>query len=148
MPLTFQHTHIWLLMRLGLGSSVIASVAVRLGSVFSNRLTLRLPPVRVTLTKRRVYWMRFLARPFGVFFFSCGSTCTWCGQRYALILAGVLHLPHPSYPSFRAGWCCKSRICRWRLSKHSSPPSHHRSVASLPASSTDVDVDDGRTFGV
>ena len=35
---------------------------------------LRLPPVIVTFTKRRVYVMRFLARPLGVFFFSCGST--------------------------------------------------------------------------
>ncbi len=34
-----------------------------------------LPPVMVTLTKRRVYEMRFFARPLGVFFFSCGSTC-------------------------------------------------------------------------
>src|SRR5690349_2396810 len=37
--------------------------------------TFLFPPVRVTLTKRRVYWMRFFARPLGVFFFSCGSTC-------------------------------------------------------------------------
>ena len=29
----------------------------------------------VTLTKRRVYVIRFFARPLGVFFFSCGSTC-------------------------------------------------------------------------
>ena len=34
-----------------------------------------LPPVMVTFTKRRVYVMRFFARPLGVFFFSCGSTC-------------------------------------------------------------------------
>lgn len=40
--------------------------------------TFRLPPVIVTLTKRRVYWMRFLARPLGVFFFSCGSTLGVC----------------------------------------------------------------------
>jgi len=32
------------------------------------------PPVRVTLTKRRVYRILFLARPLGVFFFSWGST--------------------------------------------------------------------------
>lgn len=37
-------------------------------------LTLRLPPVRVTLTKRRVYVSLFLARPLGTFFFSCFST--------------------------------------------------------------------------
>jgi len=35
---------------------------------------LRLPPVMVTLTKRRVYVSLFLARPLGVFFFSWGST--------------------------------------------------------------------------
>jgi hypothetical protein len=29
-----------------------------------------LPPVMVTLMKRRTYWRRFLARPLGVFFFS------------------------------------------------------------------------------
>ena len=34
-----------------------------------------LPPVMVTLTKRRVYVILFFARPLGVFFFSCGSTC-------------------------------------------------------------------------
>jgi len=34
-----------------------------------------LPPVMVTLTKRRVYTTRFFARPLGTFFFSCGSTC-------------------------------------------------------------------------
>lgn len=37
--------------------------------------TFRLPPVMVTLTKRRVYFRRFMARPLGSFFFSCGSTC-------------------------------------------------------------------------
>lgn len=36
---------------------------------------LRLPPVMVTFTKRRVYTTRFFARPLGTFFFSCGSTC-------------------------------------------------------------------------
>ena len=36
--------------------------------------TLRLPPVMVTLTKRRVYVSLFFARPLGVFFFSWGST--------------------------------------------------------------------------
>jgi hypothetical protein len=45
-----------------------------------------LPPVMVTLTKRRTYWMRFLARPLGVFFFSWGSTC------------GVVHVPLVSLP--------------------------------------------------
>lgn len=39
--------------------------------------TFRLPPVMVTLTKRRVYFKRFMARPLGSFFFSCGSTCSW-----------------------------------------------------------------------
>lgn len=38
-------------------------------------LTLRLPPVIVTFTNRRVYVILFLARPLGVFFFSWGSTC-------------------------------------------------------------------------
>lgn len=38
--------------------------------------TFRLPPVMVTLTKRRVYLRRFRARPLGSFFFSCFSTCT------------------------------------------------------------------------
>ena len=37
-------------------------------------LTFLLPPVRVTFTNRRVYVMRFFARPLGVFFFSWGST--------------------------------------------------------------------------
>lgn len=37
---------------------------VGLGFIF------RLPPVRVTFTKRRVYVILFLARPLGVFFFS------------------------------------------------------------------------------
>lgn len=41
---------------------------VGLGFIF------RLPPVIVTLTNRRVYVILFLARPLGVFFFSCGST--------------------------------------------------------------------------
>ena len=38
------------------------------------QLTFRFPPVIVTLTKRLVYVMRFLALPLGVFFFSWGST--------------------------------------------------------------------------
>lgn len=38
------------------------------------RHTFLLPPVRVTFTNRRVYVMRFFARPLGVFFFSWGST--------------------------------------------------------------------------
>lgn len=38
--------------------------------------TFLFPPVIVTFTKRRVYVILFLARPLGVFFFSCGSTCT------------------------------------------------------------------------
>lgn len=42
---------------------------VGLGFIF------RLPPVMVTLTKRRVYVILFFARPLGVFFFSWGSTC-------------------------------------------------------------------------
>jgi hypothetical protein len=42
---------------------------VGLGFIF------RLPPVMVTFTKRRVYVILFLARPLGVFFFSCFSTC-------------------------------------------------------------------------
>lgn len=37
-------------------------------------LTLRLPPVSWTFTKRRVYVSLFLARPLGTFFFSCFST--------------------------------------------------------------------------
>lgn len=45
-----------------------SSYDVGLGFIFL------LPPVMVTLTKRRVYVMRFFARPLGVFFFSCGST--------------------------------------------------------------------------
>lgn len=40
-----------------------------------DQRTFRLPPVMVTLTKRRVYFRRFMARPLGFFFFSCGSTC-------------------------------------------------------------------------
>jgi hypothetical protein len=43
-----------------------------------------LPPVMVTLTKRRVYWIRFFARPLGVFFFSCGSTCIFHRQYQVL----------------------------------------------------------------
>ena len=42
--------------------------------VYCRYLTFLLPPVRVTLTKRRVYTSLFLARPLGTFFFSCGST--------------------------------------------------------------------------
>jgi hypothetical protein len=37
---------------------------------FSARHTFLLPPVIVTLTKRRVYVILFFARPLGVFFFS------------------------------------------------------------------------------
>lgn len=37
--------------------------------------TFRFPPVIVTFTNRRVYVILFFARPLGVFFFSCGSTC-------------------------------------------------------------------------
>lgn len=60
----------------GSGSSVLLSASCNLkAQVQIFRLhTLRLPPVMVTLTKRRVYVIRFLARPLGVFFFSCGST--------------------------------------------------------------------------
>lgn len=46
----------------------LAVYVVGLGFIF------RLPPVRVTFTKRRVYVILFFARPLGVFFFSCGST--------------------------------------------------------------------------
>ena len=41
-----------------------------------------LPPVMVTLTKRRVYVILFFARPFGVFFFSWGST--WGFYQFAV----------------------------------------------------------------
>jgi hypothetical protein len=43
-------------------------------SMWDNIRTFRLPPVMVTFTNRRVYVILFFARPFGVFFFSCGST--------------------------------------------------------------------------
>lgn len=43
-------------------------------------LTFLLPPVRVTLTKRRVYVSLFLARPLGVLAFSCFSTCCYSSQ--------------------------------------------------------------------
>ena len=43
----------------------------------SSSHTFLLPPVICTLTNRRVYVILFFARPLGVFFFSCGSTCTW-----------------------------------------------------------------------
>src|SRR5437763_10107971 len=42
--------------------------------LFAAVCTFRLPPVIVTLTNRLVYVILFLARPLGVFFFSCGST--------------------------------------------------------------------------
>lgn len=44
-------------------------------SFYRIQRTFRLPPVMVTLTKRRVYLRRFIARPLGCFFFSCASTC-------------------------------------------------------------------------
>jgi hypothetical protein len=56
----------------GWGSSAPVSNHVYIAGVFVP--TLRLPPVRVTFTKRRVYVSLFLARPLGVFFFSWGST--------------------------------------------------------------------------
>jgi hypothetical protein len=68
-------------------SSVSFSYVVGLGFIYYNqhlfnqsavfhRLhTLRLPPVMVTLTNRRVYTILLRARPFGDFFFSCFSTC-------------------------------------------------------------------------
>lgn len=43
--------------------------------IISIQRTFRLPPVMVTLTKRRVYFRRFMARPLGFFFFSWASTC-------------------------------------------------------------------------
>lgn len=45
-----------------------------IGTKGCRRRTFRFPPVIVTLTNRLVYCRRFLARPFGVFFFSWGST--------------------------------------------------------------------------
>lgn len=54
---------------------------VGLGFIF------RLPPVMVTLTKRRVYVILFLARPLGVFFFSCGSTCS---SHYQCVYARIV----------------------------------------------------------
>lgn len=53
------------------GSSALVNSHLR---CYSEVPTLRLPPVMVTLTKRRVYVSLFLARPLGVFFFSWGST--------------------------------------------------------------------------
>jgi hypothetical protein len=41
-----------------------------------------LPPgARVTLTNRRLYKRRFLARPLGTLGFSCFSTCSGAGHR-------------------------------------------------------------------
>ncbi len=51
-------------------SPVLSWLAYEVGLGF----ILRLPPVMVTFTKRRVYVSLFLARPLGVFFFSWGST--------------------------------------------------------------------------
>lgn len=50
------------------------SISRRFRDVRCRYLTFLLPPVRVTLTKRRVYTSLFLARPLGTFFFSWGST--------------------------------------------------------------------------
>lgn len=53
------------------------SINVCLSSMAECYHTFRLPPVMVTLTNRRVKTMRLYARPFGFFFFSCGSTCNF-----------------------------------------------------------------------
>ena len=53
----------------------MVAVSIRTVDIRCAVRTLRLPPVRVTLTKRRVYVRRFFARPLGTFFFSCFSTC-------------------------------------------------------------------------
>ncbi len=62
--------------------SIFVLYVVGLGFIWKNRVrsavgvmervirTFLLPPVRVTLTKRRVYVILFFARPLGVFFFS------------------------------------------------------------------------------
>lgn len=47
-------------------------------------LTFRFPPVRVTLTKRRVYLRRLRARPLGTLGFSWASTCS----RKTLLVTG------------------------------------------------------------
>lgn len=58
-------------------------------STFTHLRTLRLPPVMVTFTKRRVYVSLFFARPLGVFFFSWGST--WYVSDATLVVP-VIHL--------------------------------------------------------
>ena len=52
---------------------------VRCSSVYELELgPFFLPKVATTLTKRRLYWMRRLARPVFFFFFSCFSTLDVC----------------------------------------------------------------------
>lgn len=50
----------------------LSKLSVSMNSVEETQVerTFLLPPVMVTLTKRRVYEILFLARPLGVFFFS------------------------------------------------------------------------------
>jgi hypothetical protein len=80
------------------------SMACSIGRRWNGR-TLRLPPlVMVTLTKRRVYMILFLARPLGVFFFSWGSTCiaqSISGSQIPLEMAPSKSLMDSSRPASR-----------------------------------------------
>lgn len=58
-------------------------------------LTFLLPPVRVTLTKRRVYTSLFLARPLGTFFFSWGSTLGVCDLTLPARARAIEHRQYP-----------------------------------------------------
>lgn len=72
-------------MRLGWGSSVVGLLACELMREMAMvTRTFLLPPVRVTFTNLRVYWILFFARPLGVFFFSCFSTCNWIHQQRSI----------------------------------------------------------------
>ena len=62
----------------------------------------RLPPVSWTLTNRRVYVMRFLARPLGVFFFSCLSTSVGRCQCEPIVANSAPLLFRLSAPSIAA----------------------------------------------
>jgi hypothetical protein len=74
----YQPPHPFYLYDVGFGFIYIVPSACVSSNIYRQnlhlQLTFLLPPVMVTLTKRRVYVILFFARPLGVFFFSCGST--------------------------------------------------------------------------
>ena len=92
----------------------------------------------VTLTKRRVYFKRFMARPLGSFFFSCGSTCSWlkrdpiskfCPSTIHLLCSILfLHLKNENLSSsFSCSFSCS---CPGGNLLNPSPIPHHPSSPS------------------